>query len=521
MFVLLAIVAVAVGTLVRWRFVSLYDFPLGDGGLFFAMTRDLQAAGYALPAHASYNGLGIPFAYPPLGLYAAALLDDATPLGLLTVFQFLPFIVSVATIVAFLRLASVLLPQRSTAVAAVFAFALVPRSFEWMIMGGGITRSFGFLFALLALHEIHSLYTTRRSRYAATAALFGGLAALSHLEMGWFVAFSAALFFVAFGRHRAGVTGTMAAAFGAALIAAPWWLTVIVYHGVAPFTTVATAGSSAVTSFMYLFNFTPTNEPLFTLIAALGVLGLVACAARGQWLLPAWVLAIVTLDPRAFETLVQIPLAMLAGIALCEVVIPVLNGGFSPDSANHRGKAGMDPVRLSRFAVCALAAMLLYAAVNAMLASPRILTAMSADEHTAMHWVAQNTPADARFVVMSNDIWPVDRTAEWFPVQAGRISVGTVQGYEWLSGGAFERQIEQSHDLQLCADAGAACLEAWSSDTGSVFGYVYIPKLAPRAGEDQPDDMFECCAALRASLRDDPNFRVVFDGAGATVFQRR
>ncbi len=521
MFALLALLAVAVGALVRWRFVSLYDFPLADGGLFFVMTRDLQAAGYALPETASYNGLSIPFAYPPLGLYAAALLDDATPLGLFAVFQFLPFLSSVATIVAFLRLASAMLPNRTTTIAAVFAFALVPRSFEWMIMGGGVTRSLGFLFALLALHEIHRLYTTQRARYAATAAFFGGLAALSHLEMAWFVAVSSGLFFVAFGRHRAGVIGTLAAAAGAAAISAPWWITVIVHHGVAPFVTVTTAGSSFASSFRYLLNFTPTDEPLFALIGALSVLGIATCVARGQWLLPAWVLVIAILDPRAFETLVQVPTAMLAGIALCGVVIPVLNGAFSPQQGANAASADTATSRMSTLAACMMGAIVIYAAGNAMVAMPRLLTAMSDDERAAMHWVAANTPEEARFVVVSNDRWPADRTAEWFPAETGRVSVGTVQGYEWVPGGAFDRQIDQYNELQLCADADAACLDAWSVAAVTNFDYVYLPKLAPRYGEDPPRDPLECCAALRASLQRDPQYRVIFDGAGATVFKQR
>ena len=37
---------------------------------------------------------------------------------------------------------------------ATLAFALIPRSYEWLIMGGGITRAPGMLFALLALAAV-------------------------------------------------------------------------------------------------------------------------------------------------------------------------------------------------------------------------------------------------------------------------------------------------------------------------------------------------------------------------------
>src|SRR6185295_12252353 len=115
----------------------------------------------------------------PLGLYAAGLLSDATRLDLLTVFRFLPLLVSTLSIVAFLPLARRLLAGRTQTVVAAFAFALVPRSFEWMIMGGGMTRSFGFLFAILALHQVHLLCTTHRTRYAVSAGILAGLTLLS------------------------------------------------------------------------------------------------------------------------------------------------------------------------------------------------------------------------------------------------------------------------------------------------------------------------------------------------------
>ncbi len=48
---------------------------VNDGGFFFSMTRDLEASNFRIPAFTTYNGGHIPFAYPPLGFYLAAILD--------------------------------------------------------------------------------------------------------------------------------------------------------------------------------------------------------------------------------------------------------------------------------------------------------------------------------------------------------------------------------------------------------------------------------------------------------------
>src|SRR3954467_9028393 len=96
--------AVALGIAVRAFHVPSQASRVNDGGLFFAMVRDLQAAHYHLPAFASYNGAGIPYAYSPLGFYLAGLLDDFTPLTLMDVFRWLPLAVSALTVVAFASL---------------------------------------------------------------------------------------------------------------------------------------------------------------------------------------------------------------------------------------------------------------------------------------------------------------------------------------------------------------------------------------------------------------------------------
>ena len=136
------------------------DFPLNDGGLFYVMVRDIQRAHYHLPAFTSYNDAHIPFGYSPLAFYLAAVLNDSG-FDLFTLFRVLPFIASTLSIVAFYLLARQMVQSRAAIAVAVIAFAIVPRGFVWLLMGGGLTRSFGYLFALLSLHQVWMLYTRR------------------------------------------------------------------------------------------------------------------------------------------------------------------------------------------------------------------------------------------------------------------------------------------------------------------------------------------------------------------------
>ena len=61
-------------------------------------------------------------------------------------------------IVAFIALARSLLRSREGVFLAAVAFVLTPRSYEWLVMGGGLTQSLGFLLALTALSQAVALY---------------------------------------------------------------------------------------------------------------------------------------------------------------------------------------------------------------------------------------------------------------------------------------------------------------------------------------------------------------------------
>ncbi len=236
--------ALVLGFLVRAIHVLSSDFPLNDGGMFYSMVSDLQNARYRLPFETSYNSLNIPFSYPPFGFYVVAVFNRITGLSFLEIFRLVPLVTTSLTLVAFFLLSRSLLSSKAAVVASVFAFALIPQSFIWLLMGGGVTRSWGFLFAILALHQVHTLYTRRTRLPALLSILFCGLTVLSHLETAWFLTFSIALFFLAYGRHRFGMLSSVIVAVGTIAFTAPWWATVLSFHGVQPFLAAAQTGGS-------------------------------------------------------------------------------------------------------------------------------------------------------------------------------------------------------------------------------------------------------------------------------------
>ena len=511
------VLAVTLGIGVRAFHVLSQDFPLNDGGLFYAMVRDLQAAHYHLPAFTSYNDAGIPFGYSPLGFYLAGVLDDLTPLTLIDLFRWLPLTVSALTVVAFAWLARSLLASRAAVVVAIVAFGLVPRSFIWLLMGGGLTRSLGFLFALVTLRLLYGFYTERRWSYVPFIASTAALTVLSHLGTAPFVAFSGVLFLIAYGRNRQAVLGSTVAAAGAALLSAPWWATVIKMHGMGPFLAASATGGSIFHGFHIsaaidtLAHFgVGTSETVLALIGMLGALGFFFSLAMGDWLLPAWWIAIVALDARQGSTFATVPVALLTGVAVVHLLLPALRRLPAPTLRRSPSRAAWSPTVI-------LGIFLVFSAATALVRSREVVGGitdmghLTPQELSAMSWVARETSPDAQILVVAGTPWEIDRTSEWLPVLGERKSVATVQGYEWRPLGEFQRKQQEYNELQGCSGWVSQCLRDWSSATGVGFTHVYLPKSPDR----------DCCRLLRYSLERDRAYRLIYDGPGAVLFARR
>lgn len=532
-----AYAAIALAIFVRATHVLSADFPLNDGGLFYRMIQEIQAAHYRLPAFTTYNNASIPFAYSPFALYLTAAINDLTGISLLQLFRFLPLFANALLVVAFYRLARALLRDETTAAVAVLAFAVMPRSFVWLIMGGGLTRSFGLLFAVIAIEQVYQLYTRREWRYAITSSVACALTVLTHLSTASFLAFSIALFFVFYGRHRRGLIGSAAVAVATILLTAPWWGMVVAQHGLAPFRAAQTVSGSVfadakirydVLLRLARFNLGLGGEPFFPLVSVLAVIGGFAALRPDRFILPVWWVLIVALDARGGVNYAPVPATMLAAIGVVYVLIPALRSAYGagnplrPRPSTLRTVAAVrtpSVAPLLRFVpVLVLGFLLAYGIGTALTRNSdyggeaHTLTALTPADRDAMRWVAQHTPPASRFLVVTGVLWPTDKIAEWFPALTHRSSVSTLQGQEWLPG--FTRRVKENDQaLQFrCRGADGRCLAAWVDSTGRPFTYVYIPKAK--------DSTEACCRPLIKALRRDSSYAMVYDGPGAFIAER-
>jgi hypothetical protein len=213
---------------------------------------------------------------------------------------------------------------------------------------------------------------------------------------------------------------------------------------------------------------------------------------------------IFLLDTRSSLWLITVPLALGSAGFVAGLLAP------SParrEVERPRASRRLAGSLLTGFAVAATILLLLLA--TRPLVERETATALSPDERAAMAWVAAATPPASRFLVVTGEGWARDRSSEWFPVLADRISLGTVQGTEWLPGREYALRQERYAMLQACRRRDTTCLDAWAHQASLTFSHVYLAN-----GQDG------CCAVLRTALESDQRYSRVYTAPDATIFAR-
>jgi hypothetical protein len=506
---------------IRLAVVLPAGFPLNDGGLFYTMILDLIANGMRLPVFGTYNGAAIPYAYPPLGFYVYALFHLATHISVLDLMQFGPAIISAASIPAFYVLAEEMMGSRTQAAFATLVYSLLPRAFEWLIMGGGVTRSLGTLFALLAMRQAYRLSLSGSQREILRMLILGGLVVYSHPEAATHTAISAVFFYLWNDRSRRGLVRVSLALFGILIISAPWWGSVLSRHGLEPFLAVANAARqdsyNAFAGLFALLRFDFSDEPFVTILTVLGLLGLARKLSRREYLLPVWLVAMHSLEPRGGPAFMMIPLAMGAGLAIESMILPGLRlresaAGPSPASEPDSEAAVMNSLFRGRSARLVLGFLFAYGVMSAYATGWRIRegSTLTAADLQAFAWVRTNAAPLSQFALVTRALPLRDAASEWFPGLTDHSSAATVFGMEWVRGVDFAGRIELYRSLQACAGQGTSCLRSWAEERGESFDYVYVRRTG--VGER---------TALEESLSRSTDFALVYRNEAAAIYERR
>jgi hypothetical protein len=443
------------GAIVRFYPLLKTDFPLVDGGMFYVMIQDLQSSQFALPAFTTYNHSNIPFAYPPLAFYITGIINNITQLSLISLLKWQPVITNLFILPLFYLFAIQILGSNNKAALSTLIFALTPNSYWWEIVGGGLTRALGALFFLLTALCVNNMYKTRRPAWILGTIIAAGLVVLSHPEWALQAVMVIFLFWIFYGRDRQGVQILIIVSVGIALLTSHWWLTVIQRHGPGIFLQASQATKSRWLFWTIPLTMGFTGEYI-PVIAVLSFCGLFLHAAKKDFLLPAWALLALLIDPRGGLPASVFPFSFLAMTTLSE--------GIASRLAPTQNDANTD-VWIYSFNTVAgrvfwgtFIIIFLYGAFQ--VSATLSLQYLSTEESDAIHWVSKNTAPNDRFLIMDWQENPLlSPVREWFPALANRKSITTVQGSEWLAGEAgYKKQLDLIKDLHQCLYQDVQCL---------------------------------------------------------------
>ncbi len=494
------------GAIVRFAPTIMAGSPINDGGMFYVMIEDLKTNHFLLPTFTTYNYLDIPFAYPPLSFYVGGFVSL---LGFSTfeVVRWLPPLVSTLSILAFYWMASQMLGSKKNASLVALAYALMPRSFSWYVMGGGLSRAFGVLFFILTCASAWTLFTRRDTRTAFLTALFGAGALLSHPETGLHIAAACFLIWLFKGRNLCGLRDAALVALGVLLLTTPWWVTVLSQHGLSPFLSALNTGGHDGSFWLPWLTFDFAEERFVTLLSALALIGVVIQGLRRDWFLPVWMLAAFAVEPRSAAAIAALPLAVLAGIAIADFIMPAIAALSSKSPVSQDWTEAMTSSGAAKIVIGYVLFSTLFGAFfyDLTLSHYRV----PSESRVAMEWTQINTAPDSQFIVLT--AWTnsfADPSAEWFPVFAERTSQSTIQGREWLLGKDFMPFRASLERLRDCLNDSPSCVENWADANQLDFDYIYIEKA------DTP-------ALLSHLLRQSPYYTLVFENSGVVIFARK
>ena len=531
---LILLLAIFIGTFMRFNPTLLAGFAINDGGMFAVMVDDLKASNYFLPKFTTYNHLNIPFAYPFLGFYLGRVAADLFGLSAVQAVRWVPAFFASLSIPAFYLLALRLLKDKYYAAISTLFFALMPRALSWFVMGGGLTRSPGQFFMLLTLATLIRLYEENRRTDIFWAGLFGGLAVMSHPEAAVHTFVSAIFLWLMLSRSRAAFINSLVVGMIVLLVSAPWWATVIHYHGVEPLLKGAATGQKALAVFHLLF-FVFTEEPYATIIAILGLIGIADRLTRRDYLLPLWMVIPFFVEGRSAAGPAAIPLAMLAAIGLVDVVfagLRTLSGrrvateveaSVEKDPAATEKRSRNDVQQsdqLSSIERNVFIYLFLYLIFSTYQFGLQLSNAtLYPHDQAAMNWVRENTPAESRFLVLTGTTSvSCDSVLEWFPALTGRQSLYTVQGTEWIQGANFNTYVRSTYPVQECLASGdASCLD--TAVSRSQYDYVYVSKIL-RVNNCSPLDIPRTFPYFLERIGADSGFDAVYESEDVIIYSK-
>lgn len=425
-----ALIIRALPITIQWmRYGELVTYH--KGGLFYAFIQAIRTNSFNLPINISnYTLDGLPFAYPPLSFYLAALAENLTAPGP-AVILLINASFSFAAVLAFVWLAQALKMNRLAGQAALLAFATLPQTFVEHLPGEGLAESVGMFIFILFLTSLFRASWVLSTSGALSLGILMGLNGLT--SPGTFIA--APITFLLFAaetyrslskpsdRRQLMLKATFAGLVGL-LTVTPYLLHVLGNYSARLFVDTflgQIANGSAAFLGEVLFALMPVSLliPVWHIAA---LFGLTVRASRRDifWIL--WVIFLALL-PREGSWLLAAPVALLAGEAVEKVLIPAFAANFDWQLRSRISAKAIPLAGAAFFAVVVLPLGTIWTEGDEG-GSFFYRNYVTSGEVKAMEFLRQSTAIDTTILLFGDE-------NEWAPQITDRPVLNVLYGTEW------------------------------------------------------------------------------------------
>lgn len=487
--------------IIRLPYIIGSSFPLHDGGFFYVMVRDLLKNDLLLPAYSSFNNANIPFIYPPFGLYFVAILERIFDIDGVLLFKIIPFVLVILLIPVFYEFSKEFFENENYSLTATLVFSLLPFSYEWLILGGGVTRGFGAIFCLLSLTFLFRNIKRTNIPNSILCVLFCGLTVLSHPEWAWFIVYSIGLklLLMFLKNKRKALIISVITFFGTLLVVSPWLIAIFDKHRwtiVRPF---FESGFSRWAQIMNLLAFNWSGEVIFPVVTIFAVIGVFFVFRSKKHFLLLWLPAVFFLQGRAADQKAVVPLALIAGVGVLESMIFFKN--------QFNGK------RASWALFSAITYAVIICLLGLSLRENNFIKPLSETQLEGLQWFDKNVQPDSTFVVLTGNDWPLDNLSEWTVALTGRESISVVQGYEWLP--SFSDRVKKYGEIRDEFGKGIQDLYIWFDQNNLKPNYLIIQKTSNGTGSNS------LAGAHLGDLKFLPDVKTVFENKEIVIVETK
>ena len=381
-------------------------FPLGDGGLFYTITRQMERNFW--PSTILYNNEIFPFAYPPLAFWITTFIQKITHLQLLELFRILPLLYNVILVI----LAALIirkLSNNSVLITLICStiFIINGRTILWLTYGGGIVRGLG---SIVFLGIILSLLYDIHKKHPFVFGILPFLAVLIHPEWGIQSVLVILVFYLSelFTKRTTfpNVIRQLLITLSPALCAGGLQVfRIFTLFGLSPLVGAADSSVSWSNYLGYLGGvFTHPDLGLFMLIGIVSGIVIFRRSPEYIWLFIHFLLAYIFFPRSSQYFITYDAIFMVSTIALATYTLNIRKVVLIPGLA-----------------------------IIALLLTFNFANSISTAQYVSLQG-SIDLPSYSTFLSIVPNKWYANNYAEWLPVLTGAKSVLTVQGSEWKAG---------------------------------------------------------------------------------------